>query len=140
MTALRNPAGWVRGFVVGGHFQKGRVQSSRATNCRIGGSGHRTVPVCSLHSFQNRVCVGHAIQALTDLNPDSTVLSVDEIGAFHLLSRRGDAVGSTQHEGRRHTPAFSFPNSAGNLLSACGSAMRGSATPFLKGEGGTRRP
>ena len=33
-------------------------------------------------------CIAHAIQALTDLNPDATVLSIDGIGAFDMVSRQ----------------------------------------------------
>ena len=32
-------------------------------------------------------CVAHAIQGMTDLDPRATVLSVDGIGAFDLMSR-----------------------------------------------------
>ena len=32
-------------------------------------------------------CIAHAVQALTDADPESTVLSIDGIGAFDLISR-----------------------------------------------------
>ena len=38
----RGPPGSDDGHRRGRHNQKGRVQSSRATNCRINGAGHRT--------------------------------------------------------------------------------------------------
>ena len=44
------------GRIRGRHFQEGRVQSSRATHRRIDGAAHRTVSVCSFHSFWIRVC------------------------------------------------------------------------------------
>ena len=38
-------------------------------------------------------CIAHAIQALTDLDPSATVLSIDGIGAFDLVSARLVACG-----------------------------------------------
>ena len=32
-------------------------------------------------------CIAHALQAITEMNPDATILSVDGIGAFDLVSR-----------------------------------------------------
>ena len=33
-------------------------------------------------------CIAHALQALTDADPSATVLSIDGIGAFDLVSRQ----------------------------------------------------
>ena len=32
-------------------------------------------------------CIAHALQAMTEVNPDATILSVDGIGAFDLVSQ-----------------------------------------------------
>ena len=34
------------------------------------------------------VCVAHALQGLTELDPQATITSVDGVGAFDLISRR----------------------------------------------------
>ena len=34
------------------------------------------------------VCITHALQALSDLNPAATITSIDGVGAFDLISRR----------------------------------------------------
>ena len=96
MTALHKPSGGVRGIVVADTFRRAGVQSSCATNCRISGAGHLTVPVCSVHSFWNRVCrTCHT----SPHRPDSTVLSVDGIGAFDLVSREAMLSGLRSMEG-----------------------------------------
>ena len=59
--------------------------------------GHREIPVCSLYTRWGPECVGHAIQALTD--PDSTVLLVDGIRAFDLVSREAMLSGLRNMEG-----------------------------------------
>ena len=33
-------------------------------------------------------CIAHALQAISELNPETTKLSVDGIGAFDLISRK----------------------------------------------------
>ena len=43
-------------------------------------------------------CVAHAVQALTDLNPEATVVSIDGIGAFDLISRNAMLEGLLQME------------------------------------------
>ena len=37
--------------------------------------------------FQQCECIAYAVQALTDADPEATVLSIDGIGAFDLISR-----------------------------------------------------
>ena len=41
---------------------------------------------CTLSTKAGSECVAYALQALCDLDPSSTVVSVDEIGAFDLVS------------------------------------------------------
>ena len=88
---------------------------------------------CALSTRSGTECVGHAIQALTDLHPDSTVLSVDGIGAFDLVSREAMLSGLRNMEGG--DTLLPFVAQFYGLHSASGRMMRGSATPFLKGKG-----
>ena len=44
-------------------------------------------------------CVAHVIQTLTDLDPAATVLSVDGVGAFDLISRASMLEGLRAMEG-----------------------------------------
>ena len=47
-------------------------------------------------------CVAHVMQALTDLNLDSTIVSVKGIGAYDMISRNAMLEGLLQMEnGRR---------------------------------------
>ena len=42
---------------------------------------------------ERQTCVGHAIRAMTDANPECTVLSIDGVGAYdHVLPRDLHAV------------------------------------------------
>ena len=68
LTALRKPDGGVRGIVVGDVFR--RVVAQYALKTKAG---------CET--------VAHILQVLTDLDPDATVVSVDGVGAFDLISR-----------------------------------------------------
>ena len=38
-------------------------------------------------------CIAHALQGLTELNPEATVTSIDGIGAFDLISRESMLTG-----------------------------------------------
>ena len=42
---------------------------------------------CALSTKTGCECIAHALQALTEANPEATILSVDGIGAFDLVSR-----------------------------------------------------
>ena len=44
-------------------------------------------------------CVSHALQTLTDLDESATILSVDGVGAFDLISRRAMLEGLLNMEG-----------------------------------------
>ena len=93
-TALRKPTG-----VVGDTF---RWAVSRAVAQQIAASVERaTAPFqCVLSTRSGTECVGHAIQALTDL----------PFRQHRLVSvERGDALGSAQHGGRGRTPSFCGP-------------------------------
>ena len=44
-------------------------------------------------------CVAHALKALSELNPEATVLSIDGISAYDLISRRAMLTGLAGVEG-----------------------------------------
>ena len=98
MTALPKPSGGVRGIVVGDTFRRA---VSRAVAQHVAESVERaTAPFqYALSTRSGTECVAHAIQALTDFDPDSTVLSIDGIGAFDLVSREAMHSGLPSMEG-----------------------------------------
>ena len=78
VTALRKKDGGVRGIATGSSFRRLVAktlakQFSTAVNDTL-----CTVPV---------YCVGHAVRFATDADPEATVLSIDGVGAYDLVSR-----------------------------------------------------
>ena len=83
---LQKPRGGVRGIVVGDIVRR-LVAKTFAQEL----SHHIEAATSPFqHALTTRSgceCIAHAVQALTDVNPEATVLSVDGIGAFDLISR-----------------------------------------------------
>ena len=86
ITALQKPDGGVRGIVVGDVFRRltARTMAQQFSKFAEGAT----------HPFQYALstragteCVTHIVQALTSENPETTILSVDGIGAYDLISR-----------------------------------------------------
>ena len=79
-TALQKPNGGVRGIVAGDVFRR---LVARTMAQQLGPEIVRaTSPFqYALSTRASTECIAHAIQALTDLNPKATVLSIDGIGA-----------------------------------------------------------
>ena len=98
MTALQKPSGGVRGIVMGDIFRR---VVSRAVAQQIAKQVEQaTAPFqYALSTRCGTECVGHAIQGLTDLDPEATVLSVDGIGAFDLVFREAMMQGFRSMEG-----------------------------------------
>ena len=85
ITALQKPSGGVRGIVVGDSFRR-LVSRTIAQQLRIAVE-EATAPF--QYAFTTRSggeCVAHAVQALTEADPSNTILSVDGVGAFDLVS------------------------------------------------------
>ena len=85
-TALQKPNGCVRGIVVGDIIRRlvarTIAQQFSATIERA------TAPFqYALSTKAGGECIAHALQDLTDLDPRATVLSLDGVGAFDLISR-----------------------------------------------------
>ena len=49
-------------------------------------------------------CVAHVLQTLTDLDPEATVMSIDGVGAYDLISRNAMLEGLLRMEERRSDP------------------------------------
>ena len=52
--------------------------------------------LCGFYALNTRAgceCIAHALQGLTELNPEATVTSIDGIGAFDLISREAMLTG-----------------------------------------------
>ena len=86
ITALRKPSGGIRGIVVGDVFRR---LVARTIAQQINPAVERaTAPFqYALTTRAGVECVAHVIQTLTDVDPEATVLSVDGVGAFDLISR-----------------------------------------------------
>ena len=87
LTALQKPNGGVGGIVAGDVFRR---LVARTMAQQLGPAIERaTSPFqYALSTRAGTDCTAHAIQALTDLDPAATVLSIDGIGAFDLVSRQ----------------------------------------------------
>ena len=85
MTALQMPNGGVRGIATGTAFRR-LVARTFARQF-----GKAVEAVCAPFQFALSTragtdCVGHTIRAMTDADPECTVLSIDGVGAYdHVL-------------------------------------------------------
>ena len=105
MTALQKPSGGVRGIVVGDTFRRlvARTiaqQVSEAVEVA-------TAPFqCALRTRAGCECVSHVLQTLTDLDELATILSVNGVGAFDLISRNAMMQGLMHMEGGEQVLPF----------------------------------
>ena len=83
MTALQKPQGDVRGIVVG-DFMRRVVARTLAQQLGPAVEQHTSPFQFALSTKSGCECVAHIAQAMTDLDPTTTVLSVDGIGAFEI--------------------------------------------------------
>ena len=85
MSALQKPDGGVRGIVVGDTFRQ--VVARTIAQQVAEAAEEATAPFqYALRTRAGTECVSH-IRSLTDLDPRTTILSVDGVGAFDLISR-----------------------------------------------------
>ena len=98
MTALQKPTGGVRGIVIGDFV---RCLVARTIAQQLGPAVERaTAPSqFALSTKAGCECVAHIVQGLIDLDADATLLSVDGIGAFDLVSRAAMMRGLLEVEG-----------------------------------------
>ena len=86
ITALRKKDGGVRGITVGDVLRRLIARTIAKQVCSAVESA--TSPFqFSLSTKAGCECVAHVIQSLTDTNAETTVVSVDGVGAFDLISR-----------------------------------------------------
>ena len=86
LTALRKPDGGVRGIVVGDVLR--RLVARTIAQQIADQVEAATAPFqYALKTRAGSECVAHILQHLTDLDPRATIVSVDGIGAFDLVSR-----------------------------------------------------
>ena len=86
MMALRKRTGGVRGIVVGEIL---RLLVARTTAQSLG-DAFKTATAPHQDALSTRSgceSISHILQGLTDLDPEATVISVDGVGAFDLMSR-----------------------------------------------------
>ena len=86
LTALQKPNGSVRGIVSGDVVR--RLVAKTIAQQLTPAVQRATSPFqYALSTKSGGECIAHALQALTDLSERATVLSIDGIGAFDLISR-----------------------------------------------------
>ena len=97
MSALRKANGGVRGIVVGDTLRR---LVARTIAQQIGDAVERaTSPFqYALKTRAGCECVSHMFQTLLDLDPRATILSVDGVGAFDLISRNAMKAGLSHLE------------------------------------------
>ena len=88
MTALQKPDGGVRGIVVGDVLRRLVERTIAQQLMPAVERYHSTVSVCVEDSSRHRECVAHVLQGLTEDDPNATVLSIDGISAYDLISCR----------------------------------------------------
>ena len=86
MTALCKPNGGVRGIDAGDMVRR---LVARTISQQISKAVEQAFSFFqyALPTKSGGDCIAHSPQALTDLDPRATVLSIDGIGAFDLISR-----------------------------------------------------
>ena len=98
MTALKKPAGGIRGIVVGDVIRRlvaRTVAQQVATNVE-----QATAPFqYALSTRAGCECVSHVVQALCEANPNSTIVSVDGVSAYDTISREAKMQGLLDMEG-----------------------------------------
>ena len=97
MTALSKPDGGVRGIVVGDFLRRlvARTLAQQYSQAVL----KATSPFqFALSTRAGTEAVTHALQALTSLDEDATVVSIDGVGAFDLISRNAMVSGLMEME------------------------------------------
>ena len=98
LTALQKPDGGVRGIVVGDTFTRLVARTlAKQISKRVEAA---TAPFqYALKTKAGCECVAHVLQTLTDLDPESTVMSIDVVGAYDLISRNAMLEGHLRMDG-----------------------------------------
>ena len=87
MTALQKPNGRVRGIVVDDFVR--RMVAKTTAKQFMTKFGAATKPFqYALATRAGFESIAHEVQVVTNMDPRATVLSIDGVGAFELVSRR----------------------------------------------------
>ena len=98
LTALKKPDGGVRGIVVSDVLR--RLVARTIAKQYAEAAEKATAPFqYALRTRAGCECVAHVLQTLTDLDPNATILSIDGVGAFDLVSRNAMMEGLLRMEG-----------------------------------------
>ena len=97
LTALIKPDGGVRGIVVGDIVRR---QVARTMAKQVAKKVEAaTAPFqCALSTKAGCQCVAHILQSITDLDPETTIISIDGVGAYDLISRNAMQEGLLRME------------------------------------------
>ena len=98
MTALQKPDGGIRGIVVGDVLRRliARTMAQQIADAVEAA----TAPFqYALKTKGGCECVAHILQAVTDMDERATIVSVDGLGAFDLVSRKAMLLGLMAVEG-----------------------------------------
>ena len=92
LTALSKPDGGVRGILAGDVIRRlvARTMSQQLAKAAEVATGPHQ------HALSTRAgceCVAHALQGLVEMDPDTTIVSDDGIGAYDLISRESMMTG-----------------------------------------------
>ena len=102
LITLSKPDGGVRGIVAGDVIRRlvaRTISQQLAPTLERATSPHQY----AMTTRAGCECVGHALQGLTELDPQATITSIDGVGAFDLISRRA------MLEGLREVNAAAVP-------------------------------
>ena len=79
--------------------EKSSKKSDSQDDCPAVGQGHHSsVPICTVDQCE---CIAHALQAVTELDPETTITTMDGISAFHSIPRRALLLGLDRVAGGR---------------------------------------
>ena len=98
LTALAKPDGGVRGIVVGDIVR--RLVATTMAKQVAKKAEKATAPFqCALSTRAGCECVAHIVQALTDQDVNATVVTVDGVGTYDLISKNAMLEGFLRMEG-----------------------------------------
>ena len=98
LTALRKPSGGVRGIVIGDVIRR-VVARTLAQQLGPAVEGATAPFQYALSTKAGCECVSHVVQALTEADPETTVVSIDGVSAFDLISREAMLEGLMRVDG-----------------------------------------
>ena len=134
LTALQKPTRGVRGIVAGDILRR---LVARTVAQQIRQQVERaTAPF--QYARAGCECIAHALQVLTDQDPQSTVLSVDGIGAYDTISRNAMLRGLRHMEGGEAVLPFVL-QFYGTPSTYLWEDSEGVVHEILQGEGGEQR-